>query len=194
MSHAESNPLEFRMELTRRFLIKIPDKTPKQGTIAHQRLETNVDVFLFFASSVIEIVKRQINDKFEVFDSENIFYIHGLKKNLNKSRIQKKASNIIGNYFTTPQYTKSRLDVSKSGLWRLQTLRNQAMHGNIIKISNGKLFFSYTTHGEKNHHFVQRAQNPRRYFVQIFCDLVEFVQKIQVLLKCANTKTRTRTK
>lgn len=193
MSHSESNPLEFRILLARQFLAKIPDTVPKQD-ITSQKLETNVDVFLFFASSVIEIIKRQINDRFEIFDKDNVFYIHGLKKNLGKCQVQKKVKNIIGNYFSTPQHRKSRTYVSKSSLWRLQALRNQAMHDNIIKICNGKMFFSYTIRGTKNYKFVQSTQNPQRYFGQIFHDLTDFVQQTQDIIKCTNTKTKTRTK
>lgn len=141
------------------------------------KLEENAFVFLFFASSVIEIVKRHINDTFEIFDKENVFYIHGLRKNLADHGIQKKIKNIIIDYFSTPQRIGIVTNVKKSSLWRLQSLRNQAMHGNIIRVSNDVLLFSYTIHDGKNHRFIQKSRNPQKYFGQIFDDLVEFTEK-----------------
>lgn len=61
------SPLEFKLYASKTFLGKIPITVPKENTIAHQNLETNTSAFLFFSSGVIEIIKRQINDRFEIF-------------------------------------------------------------------------------------------------------------------------------
>ncbi len=163
--------------MARKFLDKIPEGTPKNHA-QQMNLEENASAFLFFASSVIEIVKRHINDTFEIFDKKNVFYMHGLRKNLANSGIQKKTKNTITNYFSVPQRIGTTTHVNKSNLWRLQALRNQAMHGNIIQVSNGTLLFPYTIHDEGNYRFVQKSKNPQKYFGQIFDDLVEFTEKI----------------
>ncbi len=75
--------------MARKSLDKIPEDTPKNHA-QQMKLEENASVFLFFASSVIEIVKRHINDTFGIFDKKNVFYMHGLRKNLANSGIQKK--------------------------------------------------------------------------------------------------------
>ncbi|MGQ0605468.1 MAG: hypothetical protein ACT4OD_00730 [Candidatus Nitrosotenuis sp.] len=185
MKSAFVDPIDFKLKIVKKILAKIPDKTPKENSAQQMKLEVNAAMFLFFASSVVEMIKRHINDTFEIFDSENVFYIHGLRKNLGNSDAQKKVKQIIANYFTTPQHTKSRIDTCKSSLWKLQVLRNQAMHGNIIKIGNGQLFFSYTIHDGKNHYkFVQRTHRPQKYFGWIFDELNHFTR--QTLVACQN--------
>jgi hypothetical protein len=176
------NHLEFKLEATQRFLAKIPTKIPT-STKQQRILEENSEAFLFFASGVIEIVKRQINDRFEIFDKENIFYIHGLRKQLSDQGIQKKTKSAISHYFTTPKYTKSKINTTKSSLWRLQSLRNQAMHGNIIKIYDNSLVFLYTIRdGKTSRQFIQKTTNPHRYFGEIFSDLRGFTAKIHTIL------------
>ena len=176
--------IQFKLDAAEKFLSKIPKKAPKNHTEL-QKMEENSEAFLFFASGVIEIVKRQINDKFEIFDRQNVFYIHGLRKNLTDSGPQKKVKETIGNYFTAPKYTGVRVDVTKSSLWRLQALRNQAMHGNIIKVQGQVLAFTYAIHqGRTIHEFVQKTRYPQRYFEQILHQLKKFTaQTCKILSK-----------
>ena len=170
--------MQFKLEMAEKFLAKIPDKIPKSRR-SWQKTEENAEVFLFFAAGAIELVKRQINDKFHVFDSKNVFYIHGLRKSLANSGAQKKTKKVIGNYFTTPKPT----DIKKSALWRLQALRNQAMHGNIITSSGKSLVFIYTIHEGKNwQRFEQKSQNPHRYFANIFLHLKKFISEVCKIL------------
>lgn len=173
----------FKLKIAQRYLAKIPKTVPK-NTLQQQKLEENAEVFVFFASSIIEILKREINDRFEIFDKKNIFYIHGLRKNLANSGAQKKTKSAIASYFTTPKHTKNKVDVTKSGLWRLQALRNQAMHGSIIVYDGRFLVFSYTIHDKTNYRFVQKTQNPQRYFGQILHDLERFMTQIRTILGC----------
>ena len=181
--------MEFKIKTARKFLDKIPQTIPKNHA-QQMKLEENASAFLFFASSVIEIVKRHINDTFEIFDKKNVFYMHGLRKNLANSGIQKKAKNAIADYFSVPQHIGTITNVSKSSLWRLQALRNQAMHGSIIQVSKGSLFFPYTIHDGKNYKFVQKSKNPQKYFGQIFDDLVEFTEKaLQICQTQAQAKS-----
>jgi hypothetical protein len=168
--------LEFKIKTARKFLDKIPESIPKNHA-QQMKLEENASAFLFFASGVIEIVKRRINDTFGIFDKKNVFYMHGLRKNLANSGIQKKAKKAIADYFSVPKRIGTITNPNKISLWRLQALRNQAMHGNIIQISNGTLLFSYTVHGGENYEFVQKSKNPQKYFGQIFDDLVEFTER-----------------
>lgn len=178
-----SNPVQLKIIMAKHLLDMIPSRIPKSES-AQMKLEVDAEIFLFFSSSMIEIIKRQINDKFEIFDKKNIFYIHGVRKNLANTGVQKKVKAQIANYFTTPYQTKSRINVSKSSLWRLQALKNQAMHGNVITIRNNTAIFSYTIRdGKKSHTFEQKSQNPRKYFGQIFCDLVQFRAEISRLLR-----------
>ena len=175
--------LEFKLELAQKHLAKIPNKIPS----THQKvLEENAESFLFFSSSVIEIVKRQINDKFEVFDRKNVFYIYALKKNLAGHGAQKQAKSTISDYFTTPKQTKSGVNAKKSSLWRLQSLRNQAMHGSIIQKHGKHLVFSYTIHDVNSEfQFLQKTQNPHKYFDRLLTDLQEFTAKISAIIESA---------
>ncbi|NDB32232.1 MAG: hypothetical protein EB163_01625 [Nitrososphaeria archaeon] len=173
--------LEFKIKTAAKFLAKIPDFVPARQ---EQELEENTQGFLFFASGGIEIVKRSINDKFGIFDRKNVFYIHGLRKNLSDKGAQKRAKTIISNYFSTPRQLKSRIDVSKSSLWRLQSLRNQAMHGNMINIHGKTMTFSYTIHqGQNTYYFVQKTQNPHRYFTHMLDNLEKFTTQIDAILQ-----------
>lgn len=172
----------FKLKITQKYLARIPKTVPK-NTNQQEELEENAEAFVFFASSIIELLKREINDRFEIFDSKNIFYIHGLRKSLANSGVQKKTKAAIASYFTTPKYTKN-IDVTKSGLWRLQALRNQAMHGSIIIPDGRFLVFSYTIRdGKTNYGFVQKTQNPQRYFGQILHDLERFTAQIRTILE-----------
>lgn len=181
------HPIKSRILSARRFLAKIPDKTPKTNT-EHQKLEENVCAFLFFSSSIIEMIKRQINDEFEIFDKKNVFYIHGIRKKLKDSGTQGKIKQTIADHFTTPYMVGTKTNTAKSKLWVLQTLRNQAMHHGVIQIQNDKIVFSFTIHESKTK-FTQTAKNPHRYFGALLKDLIEFVQQTQKLLKDADTKT-----
>ena len=169
--------IQFKLDTAEKFLSKIPCHIPKTQKEL-ERLEENSEAFLFFASGAIEILKRQINDKFQVFDAKNVFYIHGLRKNLANSGSQKKIKDAITSCFTTPTI-KPKINTSKSSLWRLQTLRNQAMHGNIINQSGRFLVFTYTIHeGKTISEFVQKTQDPHKYFEQILINLKKFTAQV----------------
>lgn len=185
-------PIKARISSAKKFLAKIPDKTPRSDSEC-QKTEEDVCAFLFFSSSVIEMIKRQINDEFEVFDKENVFYIHGIRKKLKDSGIQRKIKQIIANHFSTPYTNDTKTNTTKSKLWILQTLRNQAMHGDIIQMQGDRIIFSFTIRETKTK-FVQTTKNPHRYFGAILEDLIEFVQQTQRSLKHTDTKTKRRTK
>lgn len=184
-------PIDSRILAAKKFLAKIPDKTPMNGT-DHQKTEESVYAFLFFSSSIIEMIKRQINDEFEIFDKKNVFYIHGIRKKLKDSGFEGKVKQTIADHFTTPQVIGTKTNTTKSKLWILQTLRNQAMYHNMIQVQNGRIVFSFTIHESKTK-FIQTTKNPRRYFTAILGDLIEFVQQTQKLLKDSATKTKRRT-
>lgn len=183
MTKTANDAAQFKIAMARYHLNKIPRATPRNDS-GRIKLETNAEMFLFFSSSVIEIVKRQINSKFEIFDDKNVFYIHGIRKNLANSGIQKMVKCQIENYFTTPHHIGPRLDLTKSSLWRLQALRNQAMHGTVITPHNQAILLSYTVHdGKKSHAFMQKTKNPRRYFEQIFSSLLHFRAEISKIIE-----------
>lgn len=184
-------PIESRILFARQFLAKIPDKVPKSIT-EHQKTEKNVYVFLFFSSSIIEMIKRQINDEFEIFNKKNVFYIHGIRKKLKDSGIQGKIKQTIADHFTTPYIDDTKMITSKSKLWMLQTLRNQAMHDDIIQVQRCRIIFSFLIR-ENRTKFIQTTKNPRMYFEAILEDLIEFSQQVQKLLKNTGTKTKRRT-
>jgi hypothetical protein len=180
------DPLSFKLVIAKRFLNMIPNKLPqKKSELLH--LEANIDAFVFFSASVIDVIKRQINDEFELFDKDNVFYIHGIRKKLADSGNQKKIKQIIANYFTIPALIRKNgrtiLDATQSSLWRLQVLRNQAAHGHIIKMNGKEIIFVYTVHEYKNHNkkpyaLKEPTRNPRKYLDVIFDDLCEFATKI----------------
>jgi hypothetical protein len=181
------DPLSFKLVIAKRFLDMVPNNLPqKKSELLH--LEANADAFVFFCASVIDVIKRQINDEFELFDKDNVFYIHGIRKKLQDSGSQKKIKQIIANYFTTPalirKNDKSVLNATQSSLWRLQILRNQVAHGHIVKTNGKELVFVYTIHEYKKHNkkpytLKESTQNPRKYLVTIFDDLCDFVTKIR---------------
>jgi hypothetical protein len=187
-----SDPVDFKLTVARHFLYKIPDKIPAQS-LDYFLFEANVDAFLFFCSSSIDIVKREINEKFKLFDKENVFYIHGVRKKLADSGEQKKTKQVIADYFTTPTHaktTKSGWNTEQSSLWRLQILRNQVAHGNVLKkTKDGKtLSFVYTIREYKKQKMPpyllkELTKNPRKYFVEIFDDLCEFVKKTRKITR-----------
>ncbi len=182
LNHNVDKQIQFKLKTAEKFLAKIPDSTPK-NTRQLEKLEENSEAFLFFASGAIEIVKRQINDRFGIFDKNNVFYIHGLRKNLASTGKQGMVKNAIASHFSSPEYTKSKMNTNKSSLWILQTLRNQAMHGKIIHVPGGFLAFTYTTHeGKLPRKFVQKTQNPHSYFAQILARLKKFVTQICKIL------------
>ena len=121
--------LEFKLERAEKFLAKIPKNVPKTKKEL-EKLEENAEAFLFFSSGAIEIIKRKINERFKIFDTQNVYYIHGLRKNLLNSGSQKFIKDTITKYFSTPEINR-KANITKSELWILQTLRNQAMHGKI---------------------------------------------------------------
>jgi hypothetical protein len=176
--------VQFKLDTAEKFLSKIPKSIPKNAAEI-RKIEENSEAFLFFASGVIELVKRQINDRFAIFDSQNVFYIHGLRKGLSDSGPQGEAKKIIARYFGTPKHTQNRIDVSKSSLWRLQALRNQAMHGSIIKATRYHLAFAYVIReGKTSHEFVQKTQSPQKYFGQFLVQLKRFTtQMCKILAK-----------
>jgi hypothetical protein len=189
-AHLLSDPAAFKIAMAKHFLGKIPKRVPESNT-GRLTLEANIDSFLFFASSAIDVIKREINNEFELFDKENVFYIHGLRKKLADSGRQKKVKKIIGDYFTTPsriQSAKSGLNTKRSSLWRLQVLRNKVTHGHILKSKNGNsIKITYVIRQQMTRdglslHFEENVKNPQKYFGAIFEDLNCFVKKTRSLI------------
>ncbi|MFY9300616.1 MAG: hypothetical protein WAO91_05455 [Candidatus Nitrosotenuis sp.] len=183
-----SDPATFKLSIAGHFLKKIPKKIP-ESDVGRSTLEANIDSFLFFASSVIDVIKREINDEFELFDKENVFYIHGIRKCLSDSGKQKQVKKIISSYFTTPiKVNGNRWNTKQSSLWRLQILRNKVTHGHILNPADKKTInITYTIPqyrkiGDSVFGFEENIKNPHRYFAQIFEDLDEFVRKTRKIL------------
>ncbi len=182
-----SDPAAFKISMARHFLEKIPKRMP-ESDIGLMALEADIDSFLFFASSVIDVIKREINDEFELFDKENVFYIHGIRKHLADSGRQKMVKKIISSYFTTPNKKPRNIwDKKQSGLWKLQILRNKVTHGHILKPRCKVLSITYAVPqyrkaGEEVFEFEESAKNPHLYFAQIFVDLSGFVKKTRKII------------
>jgi hypothetical protein len=182
-----ADPVRFKLSMAKHFLKKIPKKMP-ESNLKRMSLEADIDSFLFFASSVIDVIKREINEEFDLFDKENIFYIHGLRKRLADSGKQKKVKKIISDYFTTPSKKKLGFNVKQSGLWKLQILRNKVTHGHIIKLKDRKslkilyVVRQYKMHDDPPFYFEDEVINPQKYFGQVFRDLSKFVKKTRKLV------------
>jgi hypothetical protein len=193
------DPVDYKLTVAWHFLGKITPTMPKED-FEYFLLETNINAFLFFSSSVIDIIKVEINNKFDLFNKENVFYIHGIRKKLGSSGIQKQVKDIIANYFSVPTYhekidfdTNSRriiktrqgyFDATDSILWELQTLRNKATHGKILNIDR-KINLDFTVRGlkgqEKPSKYQITIENPNEYFLHIFKNLECFVRQIRLL-------------
>ncbi|MEM3076200.1 MAG: hypothetical protein QXW38_01085 [Candidatus Nitrosotenuis sp.] len=188
IEYLSQDPVLFKLTLAKHFLNKIPNKVP-QSVCDRLMLEANIDSFLFFASSVIDVIKREINEKFEIFDKDNVFYIHGIRKQLTDTGKQGRVKKIIASYFTTPIKNRSqKWNKKHSRLWRLQILRNKITHGYIVQPSNKKTIkITYTVRQYKKHdesfEFDEIVQNPRRYFEDIFNGLENFVIKTRKVIQ-----------
>lgn len=195
------DPIDHKLTVARHFLDKITPTIPKENSFECFLLETNIEAFLFFSASVIDMIKIEINNRFDLFDKENVFYIHGIRKKLGDSGIQKQVKDIIVKYFSSPIYrelpnfdTKSRyiiktdqgyFDATDSTLWELQILRNKATHGKILNIRDHKISLDFTIRNSKRLEKPPKYQiileNPSEYFLQIFNSLAHFVKQIRLL-------------
>jgi hypothetical protein len=193
------DPIDYRLTVARHFLGKITPSIPKENSLEHFLLEANIDAFLFFSSSVIDMIKVEINDRFDLFNKENVFYIHGIRKKLGNSGIQKQVKDTIAKYFSVPTHerldpdVKSRriktdqgyFDVTNSTLWELQILRNKVTHGKILSIIDHKIILAFTIRDSKGLKNPPKYQvivkNPEEYFLQIFNNLTCFVKQIRLL-------------
>lgn len=191
--------IDYRLTVAKHFLGKITPSIPKESSFEHFLLEANIDIFLFFSSSVIDMIKVEINDRFDLFDKENVFYIHGIRKKLANSGIQKQVKDIIAKYFSVPIRVQSDLEVkigykktdhgyfdtTNSVLWELQILRNKVTHGKILNITDHRISIGFTirdSKGLKNPPKYQSTiENPEEYFLQIFNNLTCFVKQIRLL-------------
>lgn len=181
-----SDPATFKISMALHFLKKIPKRMP-ESDIGRMSLEADIDSFLFFASSAIDVIKREINDEFELFDKENVFYIHGIRKKLSDSGRQKKLKNTIAHYFTTPSKKNGIWNKKQSSLWRLQILRNKVTHGHILKSGSKPLSITYSVaqyrkNGDPVFSFDESEKNPHAYFLKIFEDLSDFVKKTRSVI------------
>jgi hypothetical protein len=193
------DPVLFKITLARHFLNKIPKKIP-QSTHDRLILEANVDSFLFFAASVVDVMKREINKKFEIFDNDNVFYIHGIRKQLADTGKQGLVKKIIASYFTAPTKNRSqKLNTEYSVLWKLQILRNKVTHGHILQAGGKKIIkITYTVRQYKRFdgtfEFDETVQNPRKYFGEIFDNLEDFVIKTRKVIQKNSTEITTASK
>ena len=188
-----ADPATFKISMAMHFLEKIPKRMP-ESDIGRMTLEANIDSFLFFASSVIDVIKREINDEFGLFDKENVFYIHGIRKHLSDSGKQKKIKKIISHYFTAPSKKNEIWDKKQSSLWRLQILRNKVTHGHILKSRDNVLSITYAVaqyrkNGDSTFLFDESVKNPHVYFAQIFGDLSDFVKKTRTIIPPKHKKS-----
>lgn len=193
------DPIDCRLVIARHFLDKITPSIPKENGSEHFLLEVNIDAFLFFSSSVIDMIKIELNNRFDLFDKENVFYIHGIRKKLGNAGIQGQVKDVIAKYFSIPTReqldlnTKSRrintdhgyFDAANSTLWELQVLRNKVTHGKILNIKDSKITLDFIIRdpkGPKNSPKYQVVvENPREYFLQIFNSLTCFVEQVRLL-------------
>ncbi len=193
------DPIDYRLTIARHFLGKITPSIPKENSFEHFLLEANIDAFLFFSSSVIDMIKVEINDRFDLFDKKNVFYIHGIRKKLGNSGIQKQVKDTIAKYFSVPTHERLSLeaipihiktdqgyfDATNSTLWELQILRNKVTHGKILNITDHKTTLDFTIRGFKGLKNPPKYQviieNPKEYFVQMFDNLICFVKQIRLL-------------
>lgn len=192
---AIEDPVGFRLSVAKHFLDKIPASIPNENSLEHFLLETNVDCFLFFSSSITDVVKIEINNRFDLFDKDNVFYIHGIRKKLGNTGAQKQVKDTIARYFSTPMRhdgqnagIKSGLvhteqgyfDATNSALWELQVLRNKVAHGRIANISNGQISLDFTIRDRENPKYRRTIENPNAYFSGIFERLTSFVEQVHL--------------
>lgn len=193
VSEIANDVIAFKMSTARRFLDKIPNTIPRERTDLLM-LEVHAEAFLFFSASAIDVVKREINEKFQVFDKENVFYIYGFMKHLSNRGMQVRIKKAISEQFTTPTLKNKKTITTKSGLWKLQSLRNQATHGQIVRIVKGRLCLSYTIRDLQKQYritqmFEETTDMPHRYFEDMFEDLCDFISNVRRITR-GNAKYR----
>ncbi len=190
-----SDQIDGRLVIAKNFLDRIATSVPKQGSFEHFLLETNAGAFLFFSSSVIDMIKVEINNKFNLFDKENVFYIHGIRKKLGGSGIQKQTKDVIAKYFSVPTYHEPSsagqvhgktdleyFDAANSALWELQAMRNKAVHGKIFNAVDQKISIDFTVRdSDAQKKYTVTVENPNEYFLQMFNSLASFVRQIRLL-------------
>ncbi|MEM3144138.1 MAG: hypothetical protein QXW91_05895 [Candidatus Nitrosotenuis sp.] len=176
----QEDPVKIRLAIAQHILNKIPEDVVNEHADLIE-LETRAAEFLFFAASVIDIIKREINDRFQTFDRENVYYIYGFTKHLPDDKDGIKIKQTIFRYFSTPNITE-RTPMAKSMLWKLQQLRNQASHGCIIAIVENRVRFTFTIRngkGKTTYKIKETTARPQHYFKRILKKLCAFVVEIR---------------
>jgi hypothetical protein len=176
----QEDPVKVRLAIVQHIVNRIPENIVNEYTDLME-LETRVAEFLFFGASVIDIIKREINDRFQTFDRENVYYIYGFTKHLPNDKDGIKIKRIIFSYFSIPSINE-RTPMVRSMLWKMQQLRNQASHGSIIAIVENRIRFTFTIRNSKDqttYKIKETTARPRHYFKRIFKELCAFVVEIR---------------
>jgi hypothetical protein len=176
----QKDPVRIRLAVAQHILNKIPENIVNEYASLID-LETRVAEFLFFAASVIDIIKREINDRFQTFDRENVYYIYGFTKHLPNDKDGIRIKQTIFSYFSIPNINE-RTPMAKSMLWKMQQLRNQASHGCTITIVENRIRFAFTIRNSKDqttYKIKETTVRPRYYFKRIFKELCAFVVEIR---------------
>lgn len=172
--------IKTRLTVARHIVNKIPENIVDDHVDLID-LEIHVAEFLFFATSVIDIIKREINNRFQTFDGKNVYYIYGFTKHLPDDNDGNKIKQTILNYFSIPNIN-GKSTMTKSTLWKLQQLRNQASHGHIFSIVENCMKFTFTIRNSKEqttYEINETTKRPRHYFKRILRELCAFIVEIR---------------
>lgn len=137
---------DYKLIIAKKFLQRIKPNVPLDFDKEHFELEYFSELFVLFAGSVLEILKQEINDKFNRYPRKKYkgyiipveeslrethfpeFTLEKLIKKLKSRGKQKQVKDILLKYFSKPRKTRGQWDFSNSKLWQLWELRSHIAH------------------------------------------------------------------
>ena len=137
---------DYKLIIAKKFLQKIKSNVPLDFDKEHFELEYFSESFVLFAGSVIEILKQEINDKFNCYPRKEYkgyiipveeglrekhfseFTLRSLITKLKNRGEQKQVKDVLLKYFSKPRKTRGQWDFSNSKLWQLWELRSHIAH------------------------------------------------------------------
>jgi len=137
---------DYKLIIAKKFLQRIKPNVPLDFDKEHFELEYFSESFVLFAGSVLEVLKQEINDKFNCYPRKKYkgdiipveeglreihfpeFTLEKLITKLKKRGKQKQVKDVLLKYFNKPRKTKGQWDFSNSKLWQLWELRSHIAH------------------------------------------------------------------
>lgn len=195
------DPTDFKLVLAKKFLEKTDFSVEFNLNKNQFNLELCSEAFLFFASSVTEILTNEINERFQIYQRQQYqmkslnlssfpdetkypdFTIYDIRDRLDQSIVdQKKVYDLIIKYFEIPTRIGENWNTNNSSLWFLRELRNHVAHERILN-KHYNIIIGGDTESNANYLFRFRIEKPRNndkgiFLVNVVSNPKNFFQKI----------------